>query len=281
MCIKGTTAAIEGHHHEEESSFSRRSFLKFGAAVAAGTAVAAAGPALPALANHRRSRVVDLTHRLVEAFPSFLGPQAAFSEVTFDFDTAGFYTKTWEIEEHIGTHIDTPGHFSPGMTLVDALDPRTLVAPIVVVDITAKALADPNAVVEPADLVAFEAVHGRIPRRAIVAMNSGWAANVDDAEAFRGGTGFPDLNFPGFSIDATDWLVAHRNPVGIGVDTMSLDPGNSATFDVHVGFLGTGRYGIENIANLDALPPRGAQAFVGAIPWEDGSGSPCRVLATW
>lgn len=278
MCVKGTTEAVRSHQHEG-SAFSRRSFLKFGGTVAAGTALAAASPALPALAARRGGRVTDLTHRLVEAFPSFLGPQAAFSEVTFDFATAGFYSKTWTISEHIGTHLDTPGHFTEGLRLVDRLDPRTLFAPIVVVDIKDKAAADPNAMVEPEDLVAFEAAHGRIPRRAIVAMNSGWAGKVDDAEAFRGGDGFPDLNFPGFSLDATDWLVAKRNPVGIGVDTMSLDPGNSATFDVHVGFLGTGRYGIENLANLDVIPPIGAQAFVGPIPWEDGSGSPCRVLA--
>jgi kynurenine formamidase len=278
MCVKGTTEAVSGHRHEHPP-VTRRSFLKLGAAVAAGAAVAVAGPALPAPASHQRGRTTDLTHRLVEAFPSFLGPQAAFSEVVFDFETAGFYAKDWTITEHLGTHIDTPGHFNQGMTLVDALDPATLIAQIVVVDIKHKAAADPNAMVEPEDLVAFEAAHGRIPRGALVAMNSGWDAKVDDAEAFRGGAGFPDLNFPGFSIDATDWLVANRDPVGIGVDTMSLDPGSSATFDVHVGFLGTGRYGIENLANLDAIPPIGAQAFVGPIPWEDGSGAPCRVLA--
>ena len=110
-------------------------------------------------------------------------------------------------------------------------------------------------------------------------MNSGWDQKVGDGDEFRGGAGFPDLNFPGFSIDATDWLVAHRDPVGIGLDTMSLDPGNSSTFDVHFGFLASGRYGIESLANLSLVPPRGALAFVGPIPWEDGSGAPCRVIA--
>lgn len=278
MCVSGTTATVVGHR-SEDPSLSRRSFLKFGAAVAAGTAVAAAGPAVPALAAPRGARVTDLTHRLIEAFPFILGVQAAFSEVVVDFDTAGFYAKNWTVSEHVGTHIDSPGHFSEGMRLVDQLDPRTLVAPIVVIDIKDKAVADPNATVEPADLVAFEAAHGRIPRRAIVAMNSGWASLVDDPGAYLGGTGSPDVNFPGFSKDATDWLITNRNPVGIAVDTLSLDPGNSTTFDVHVSFLGSGRYGIENIANLDAIPPIGATAVVGAIPWEEGSGSPCRVLA--
>jgi kynurenine formamidase len=98
---------------------------------------------------------------------------------------------------------------------------------------------------------------------------------------FLGGPAFPQFNFPGFSIEATDWLLQRRNPVGIGVDTVSLDPANSTTFDVHVGFLGADRYGVENLNNLDRIPPRGAHAFVGPIPWEDGSGSPCHVTVTW
>ncbi len=284
MCI-GTTPHSHGHHHstdgEPVATVSRRSFLKAGATSAAAAALLVA-PSVPALAGggrHRGRRIVDLTHRLVKTFPSFLGPQAVFDEVLFTIPDDGFYTKQWTFDEHIGTHLDTPGHFSLGMTLVDELDPTTLIAPIVVIDIKGKARENPNATVDPADLVAFERRHGRIPRGALVCMNSAWAEKVDDGDAFRGGAGFPDLNFPGFSADATDWLLTRRDVVGIGVDTLSLDPGNSTTFDVHVGFLGSGKYGIENLTNLDHIPARGARAFVGPIPWEEGSGSPCRVLA--
>ncbi len=267
------------HDHGTGRGIDRRSFLKAGATAAAAAALVA-GSAAPALAGPRRRRdVVDLTHRLVATFPSFLGPQAVFDEVLFTIPDDGFYTKQWTFDEHIGTHLDTPGHFSLGMALVDELDPSTLVAPLVVVDIKEKAAADPNATVEVADLVAFERGHGRIPRGALVCMNSGWDAKVGDGDVFRGGAGFPDLNFPGFSGDAADWLLARRDVVGIGVDTLSLDPGNSATFDVHVNFLGAGKYGVENLANLDDVPASGATAFVGPIPWEEGSGSPCRVLA--
>lgn len=282
MCAPGIAHTHLRSHEEQVRSPERRRFLKSGVAIGAGAAVATLAPALPAAGFPKRAkRVADLTHRLVKAFPSFFGPQVVSDQVLTDFDTAGFFSKEWTLVEHIGTHIDSPGHFDEGNTLVDALDPDNLVAPIVVVDITEKAMEDPNATVEPEDLIAFERGHGRIPKRALVCMRSGWAAKVDDGDAFRGGSGFPDLNFPGFSIDATDWLVANRDPVGIGLDTMSLDPGNSTTFDVHFGFLGTGRYGIESMANLDAIPPRGALAFVGAVPWEDGSGAPCRVFATW
>jgi kynurenine formamidase len=281
MCISATPHGDDhaGHVAHERPPVSRRAFLATGVAGAAGLGLTMAAPA-PALAHHpRRRAVVDLTHRLVPEFPSFLGPQAVFDQVIFTIENDGFYVKQWTFDEHIGTHMDTPGHFTPGGALVDALDPQTLIAPIVVVNIRRKALSDPNAVVEPDDLVRFERRHGHIPRGALVCMDSGWASKVGDGDGFRGGAGFPDLNFPGFSGDATDWLIAKRDVVGIGVDTMSLDPGNSADFAVHVGFLGSGRYGIENLTNLDRIPPKGALAFVGPIPWEDGSGGPCRVLA--
>jgi kynurenine formamidase len=282
MCAP--TAAVRPHVQatDDRGWLTRRSFLLSGAALTAGGVIAAAAPALPAAAFPKTARrTADLTHRLVKAFPSFFGPQGVFDEVLTDFNTAGFFSKEWTLLEHIGTHVDSPGHFDEGNRLVDDLVPSDLVAPIVVVNIRAKARRDPNAMVEPDDLVSFERRHGRIPERALVCMDSGWADKVGDADAFRGGAGFPDLNFPGFSIDATDWLVAHRDPVGIGVDTMSLDPGNSADFAVHFGFLPTGRYGIESLANLDRIPPRGTLGFVGPVPWEDGSGAPCRVIATW
>jgi kynurenine formamidase len=290
MCAPVATAQYHHHHPDQAGSevadhgtiVRRRTLLRAGAAVAGGAAIVAGGSATPATAFPKRARrTADLTHRLVRTFPSFFGPQVVFDEVVNDFPTSGFFSKRWTLEEHIGTHIDTPGHFDEGNSLVDQIGPENLVAPVVVIDITAKAAEDPNAVVTPDDLVAFERRHGRIPDRALVCMNSGWAAKVDDGDAFRGGAGFPDLNFPGFSIDATDWLVAKRDPVGIGLDTMSLDPGNSADFAVHVEFLASGRYGIESMANLDRIPPRSALAFVGPVPWEDGSGSPCRVIAAW
>jgi kynurenine formamidase len=282
MCSPVVGAA---HHHHPSTrgvrSPSRREFLKTGTVLAAGAALTVTTPS-PALGFPKKAkRTMDLTHRLVREFPSFFGPQVVFDEVLTDFDPDGFFSKQWTLVEHIGTHVDSPGHFDEGNRLVDDLTPEDLVAPIVVVDITDKAAADPNAMVEPEDLLAFERRHGRIPERALVCMNSGWADKVGDGEAFRGGDGFPDLNFPGFSIEATDWLVARRDPVGIGVDTMSLDPGDSQTFAVHFGFLGTGRYGVESLANLDSIPPRGTLGFVGPVPWEDGSGAPCRVIAAW
>lgn len=269
-------------HFAPSDPIGTQSVHQSGRSTAGGGVIATAGRALPALgASGRRSRpVVDMTHRLVTDFPTFFpGDNAITDELLFDFDTSGFYAKQWTCAEHIGTHIDAPGHFGENAMLIDEIPADRLVAPLAVINIKQKAADDPNATVDPDDLIAYERRYGRIPRRALVAMNSGWASRVEDNDGFRGGTGFPNLNFPGFSIDATDWLVTHRDPVGIACDTMSLDPGNSPDFAVHFGFLPTNRYGIESIAGLDDVPARGTRVFVGALPWADGSGGPCRILA--
>jgi kynurenine formamidase len=83
----------------------------------------------------------------------------------------------------------------------------------------------------------------------------------------------------GFGIEAIEWLLAERDISSIIVDTLSLDPGISTDLPVHINFLGSGRWGLENVANLSQIPPRGATVFVGVIPWQEGSGGPCRVLA--
>ena len=110
-------------------------------------------------------------------------------------------------------------------------------------------------------------------------MDSGWAAKVNDVAAFKNADAGGTYHFPGFGIDAVEWLLDRRDIRGIGVDTLSLDPGNSTTFAVHNRLLGADRYGIENVANLPALRRKGAYVSVGVIPWEQGSGGPCRVLA--
>ena len=202
-------------------------------------------------------------------------------ETIADYATSGFYAQRWTFGEHSGTHMDVPGHFVPGGRLSPEITPRELIAPIVVVDISKKARSDPNAMVELEDVRKFERRHGRIPKGALVAADSGWAEKVDDPAAFKGGPAFPNYNFPGWSEEAALWLVEKRDITGIGIDTLSLDPGNSATFPVHVNFLATDRYGIENLAGLDRIPPKGATAYVGLIPWEEGSGGPCRVIAAW
>jgi kynurenine formamidase len=177
--------------------------------------------------------------------------------------------------------MDAPGHFVEGGRLSPQITLEELLIPIAVIDISARAAGNPDTTVTVDDVRRYERRHGRIPKGALVCMDSGWAAKIDDPVEYKGSPSYPGYHFPGFSLDAAMWLAEQRDITGIGVDTLSLDPGDSTTFPVHVNFLRTDRYGLENLAHLDRIPPKGAFAYVGLIPWEEGSGGPCRVIASW
>jgi kynurenine formamidase len=107
------------------------------------------------------------------------------------------------------------------------------------------------------------------------------AAKVGDADAYRGADVAGTPHFPGFGAEATEWLLRRRGIRSLGVDTLSIDPGNSTSFDTHLILTGADRYGLENLASLDRLPRRGATVVVGLIPYEQGSGGQARIFASW
>jgi kynurenine formamidase len=276
MCLPGTVEAVREQADEGGRRIDRRTVLAGGLAAA----VAASFPGRALAHKSPKRRLQDLTHVFTEGFPVFtFDPPARRDLVTIP--TGGFYSQEWTFGEHSGTHMDAPGHFVTGGRLSPEITPQELIVPIVVIDISRGARENPDAVVTVDDLRRFERRHGRIPDGALVCMDSGWARKIDDPLEFKGGAAVPNYHFPGFGLEAAMWLVERRDVTGIGVDTLSLDPGNSSTFPVHVNLLRTDRYGLENLANLDKIPPRGAVAYVGLIPWEEGSGGPCRVIASW
>jgi kynurenine formamidase len=276
MCLPGTVETVrERVEREGVPRLDRRAAL-------VGAAGAALAAALPARARGASSTTnfQDLTHLFFEGFPTF-GPPSPDRSPYATYAANGFYSQTWTFHEHSGTHMDAPGHFIPGKRLTPDIPVADLIAPLAVIDIRRKAARNSDAMVEVSDIRRYERAHGTIPAGALVAMDSGWAAKVNDPLAFKGGAAFPNYHFPGFSEEAAMFLAEQRDVRAIGVDTLSLDPGNSSTFDVHVNFLATNRYGIENLANLGRVPPAGATIYVGVIPWEEGSGGPLRAFATW
>jgi kynurenine formamidase len=280
MCLPGTAEIVRERVEAEGAPRVDRRTALIGAA---GAALAASFPA-GALANggrRRKGRFCDLTHTYREGFPVFVVGEEPQRETIADYATSGFYAQKWTLGEHSGTHMDAPGHFIPGGRLSPEITLQELIIPIVVVNIRKRARQDPNAMVELDDIERFERKHGKIPKGALVAADSGWAEKVDDPDAFKGGPAFPNYNFPGWGLEAAMFLAERRDVTGIGIDTMSLDPGNSTTFPVHVNYLATDRYGLENLTGLDCIPASGATAYVGLIPWEEGSGGPCRVIAHW
>ena len=284
MCLPGTVETVREEIEAERgrgSGVTRRATL-------AGAGAAALAALLPARAaadedddhGERARRHADLTHVLAAGFPVYTGAAPARRTLK-TFATDGFYSQEWTLGEHSGTHVDAPGHFVDGGRLVTALRPDELFAPAVVIDISERVGDVPDAIVEVRDLRRFERRHGRIPRGAIVFMYSGWEERLPDAAAFKNVGPDGAYHFPGFGIEALEWLLERRDPAGIGVDTLSLDFGASTTFEVHRRLLGEDRYGIEAVASLSDIPPLGAQVVVGVVPWEEGSGGPCRLLATY
>jgi kynurenine formamidase len=277
MCLPGTVETVrERIETEGHPRIDRRAALLG----AAGAALAAALPVTARASSGSARNVQDLTHLFFAGFPTFNPPSPVREDFT-TFERDGYYSQKWTFHEHSGTHMDAPGHFFNGGRQTPDIPVSDLIAPLAVIDIRRKAARNPDAMVEVSDIRRYERANGAIPSGALVAMDSGWAAKVGNPLAFKGGASFPNYHFPGFSGDAALWLAENRDVVGIGVDTLSLDPGNSTTFDVHVNFLATNRYGVENLANLGSVPPAGATVYVGVIPWEEGSGGPLRAVATW
>ncbi len=283
MCLPGTVEvvreAIDAEGVPATGMISRRTVLA-GSAVAALAALVPTGAAAHQPRRRGARRYQDLTHVFRSGFPVYTGDAPARRTlVTVAGD--GFYAQQWTFGEHSGTHMDAPGHFVADGRLVPQLRPAELFAPAAVIDISSRAARDPDAMVEPSDLRRFERRYGQIPRGAIVFVYSGWERRLGDPTAFKNVGSDGKFHFPGFGREALDVLLTTRRITGIGVDTLSLDIGASSTFAVHKRLLGADRYGLENVANLSKIPPRGANVVVGVIPWEDGSGGPCRLIATY
>jgi kynurenine formamidase len=275
MCPPETLASMRS------PEISRRNLLKFGlgAAVAAALPVGSAQAATVRRTTFRN--VADLTHVLGTQFPLFPGAAPFRIQQAVSHDKDGYYGSILTYWEHSGTHMDAPVHFAPNGLFVDQLRIENLVVPAVVINITEKVRRDPDAVVTPDDIRAWERRYGRIPDNAAVLMASGWGARAGSVEAFRNTDSSGVMHFPGFGKEAIDFLLTERRIAGIGVDTLSLDHGPSTTFAVHYTLLPTNRWGLENLANLESIPPSGATLFVGAPKIASGSGGPTRVMAVW
>lgn len=225
------------------------------------------------------SRLIDLTYVLTPETPLYPVYDPVRVADKFNVAEDGFYVRAWAFDEHSGTHVDAPAHFG-GPTTVDAIPVEELLLEAVVVDVGERVAADPDAMVVPDDVLAWEAAHGTLPERCALLARTGWGARAGDPAAYLNADAGGVLHSPGFHPDLAGFLAEERPGVrAVGLDTASLDIGPSTDFAFHTGWLPTGRYGIENLARLDEVPPRGTTLFVGAPRLQAGSGGPSRILA--
>jgi len=260
----------------KERMLSRRSLFTAGAAAAAGAALATTAPT-PALADGHKN-VVDMTHLLDDNFPTYFGRPGIAYEKLFDFAENGFNLYNLTLNEHTGTHIDAPLHFSADQNSVDEIPVNQLICPLAVIDIAERAAEDADTSLTPDDLKAWIAANGPIPHNACVALHSGWASKAGGA-GFRNADDEGKMHFPGFHVEAAQMLLEETSAGSIASDTLSLDVGTSSTFDTHYAWLPSNRYGIECMAGLDQVPASGAILVVGAPKIGGGTGGPARIFA--
>lgn len=202
------------------------------------------------------------------------------------FTQQGYYYSSYSIctPEHGGTHLDAPIHFAAGKYTADQIPLSSLTGAAVVIDVSEKALANRDYRVSKDDIFKWEERNGKISDNMILLFRTGYGQYYPNREKYFGtaktGTAaLPELHFPGIDPATAEWLVKERKVKAVGLDTPSLDYGQSADFRTHQVLMGANVPGFENLANLDQLPAKGI--YVVALPMKigKGSGGPLRIIA--
>ncbi len=227
-------------------------------------------------------------------------------DLTYDFDKKTIYWPTaqpflWQREswgkseggywytaarysasEHGGTHLDSPIHFGEGKMATNEIPLTRLVGPAIVIDIRRACEKNADYRLKVDDITAWEKSNGRIPDDSIVLVHTGWGKFWPDKKKYLG-TDEPgdvaNLHFPGISREAAGFLAGERKLDGVGIDTASLDYGPTKEFVAHQILNGANIYGLENVANLERLPARGATLIALPMKIKGGTGGPARIIA--
>jgi kynurenine formamidase len=230
-------------------------------------------------------RIIDLSHGYGESTLYWPTSPTAFEKETLAFGDSGggYFYSAFSVctPEHGGTHIDAPVHFAEGGIGTAEIPLQNLVAPAVVIDVTEQAGADRNYRLSVDDVLEFEAKHGRIREGTIVLARTGWSRHWPDPLAYLGDDTPGDatkLRFPGFGAEAVRILAEQRGVTLIGIDTASIDFGQSQDFMAHRIGAARGVSNLENLTNLDQLPETGAIVMALPMKIEGGSGGPVRVV---
>ena len=226
------------------------------------------------------THLVDMTYSLSLSAPYWPDP----SGNPFHYDTLVKQPSgapamgRYHIPEHFGTHLDAPIHSADQRASVDRLTPYELFGHAVVIDAREQSKENPDYLLSKQDILNWEKWHGPIPSRAIVLMLTGWGEKWSNSPAYKNEDEKGTMHFPGFSKEAAQMLAEERDILGIGIDTFSVDAAIADGFPVHGIVNGAGKFHLENVANLHALPPAGAFLIIAPIKLEGGSGGQVRIF---
>jgi kynurenine formamidase len=199
---------------------------------------------------------------------------------------SGYYYSSYSIctPEHGGTHLDAPIHFAENKLTADKIPLTSLTGNAIVIDVSKNALANRDYLVSILDVENWEKENGKIKDSTIILFRTGYGKFYPDREKYfgtakKGMEAIPELHFPGIDPATAEWLIKNRKAKAIGLDTPSLDYGQSKDFKTHQVLLGDDKPGFENLANLDSLPAK--EFYIVALPMKigGGSGGPLRIIA--
>ena len=230
-------------------------------------------------------QLIDLTHNFDETtiyWPT--SKSFKLAPVHKGATAQGFWyeANNYEAAEHGGTHMDAPVHFAKGKWTVDQIPLSSLIAPGVLIDVSKRAKDHPDTLISKQDILDWETRHGPLPNGSIVLVRTGWEAFWPDKKKYLGSDRAgetADLHFPGFSEEAARFLTHERKVTAVGLDTASLDYGQSKDFPAHQVFGSANVPGFENLHNLDALPDKGFRVIALPMKIGGGSGAPLRIVA--
>jgi len=230
---------------------------------------------------------IDLTHDFSTETIYWPTAESFKTNVVFEGITdKGYFhfARNYSAAEHGGTHIDAPIHFAEGKKPVDEISLDQLIRPAVVIDVSEKTKTNPDYQIGIEDIKNWETTNGDIPAHSIVLLNTGYAKYWPDRLKYmgtdeEGESAINELHFPGLHPEAATWFVKNRNISAIGLDTPSIDYGQSQLFGAHVTLFQNNIPAFENVANLDKLPAKGSIVFALPMKIKGGSGAPLRIVA--
>lgn len=229
---------------------------------------------------------VDLTHDFSEQTVYWVTAEPfRRTTVSEGITPGGFYYSAYNYSaaEHGGTHLDSPIHFAEGKKTVEQIELDQLIGPAVKIDVSAKAAVDRDYLVSVEDIAAWEKANGEIPVGSIILFQTGFGKRWPDPKAYlgtdqKGPDAVKDLHFPGLHPEAASWLIQNRPPKAVGIDTASIDRGQSTLFEAHVALMTKNIPAFENVANLENLPSKGFQVIALPMKIKGGSGGPLRIV---
>lgn len=238
--------------------------------------------------DQKKAKILEMTYPFDDS--TIYWPTAKpfqLSKVFWGRTEAGYWyaANEFSASEHGGTHVDAPIHFAEGGRTIDQIPLEEWIGPAVKIDVTAKCLANRNYLLQIEDILAWEKKHGQIEPNSWVIMYTGiGTVNYPNKKEVLGTEkigqeALEELSFPGFSPEVTEFLIKERKIKGIAIDTPSIDYGQSKDFKVHQILCAAEKLAVENIANLDELPEKGAILYVIPMLIRNGTGAPARVFA--